>query len=66
MFSPPWYEWPLVCGARSRGVAWLRVCGFGVVVKDRTVCPELYSERNGLRRLVRLGRYTMTLLTPRT
>ncbi len=40
------------CG---RGFFWVRVFGRGVQVKDVRLHPLLFSERNGYRRVLRLG-----------
>lgn len=38
------------------GHFWIRVCGFGLVVKDVTRWPLLFSERYGYTRRLYLGR----------
>ena len=34
----------------SPGLFWFRVCGWGLVIKDPTLYPPMFSERMGYRR----------------
>lgn len=45
------------------GMFWFRICGYGLVVSDKTINPPLFSERNGLRRWLRIGRYGIRWLS---
>ena len=50
------------CYHREPGLTWFRVFGVGLVVKDTTRHSPTFSERMGLVRRVRLGRWTVSLL----
>lgn len=44
------------------GGCWFRVFGYGLRVVDRSKHPPLWSERNGRRRVLQVGRYSISLL----
>jgi len=48
-----------------RGIGWLRLFGYGLLVKDRKRHPPLFSERNGYRKFVYVGRVAIGFLKPR-
>ena len=52
----------IFCHHREPGLLWFRVFGVGLVVKDVTRHPLMFSERQGLVRLVRLGRWLVRWL----
>ncbi len=59
-----WYDWPFICGHREVGLAWVRVCGFGIHGKDTGKFPLLFGERNGMSFGIRIGRFYFGLLKP--
>ena len=57
-------EWRLFCGSRWDGGWWFRICGFGIRCADRSKHRALFSERNGLVKVLRIGRWSFRFLTP--
>ncbi len=53
---------PMICGARWRGGFWIRVFGYGIRVVDRKQHPPVFSERMGLVKVLRIGRYSIGYL----
>jgi hypothetical protein len=45
------------------GGFWVRILGIGFSLEDRTKRAALFSERNGLRPVLRIGRYAATILS---
>jgi hypothetical protein len=46
-----------------QGGFWLRVFGRGLSVQDRRVLPAMFSERNGYRRVLRIGPWAIEPLS---
>lgn len=57
-------KYPFVCWHRSAGFLWVRLLGWGFLVKDTRQHRLLFSERMGLERFWRLGRYLVRGLVP--
>ena len=53
-----------VCGYRCKGLWWFRVYGYGIHYKNTRYHRPLFSERNGLRKKLKLGRYWFGALKP--
>ncbi len=45
------------------GVFWFWIDGYGLRVIDRTIYPPLFSERNGLIKVLRIGQWSIRRLT---
>lgn len=52
----------LICGYRWRGALWIRFCGIGFSIQDRTIWNPLFSERYGFRWGFQIGKYRVNLL----
>lgn len=50
----------------NRGVWWFRFgnWGPGLHIKDTTKAPILFSERSGLRKILRIGKWSIRYLKP--
>jgi hypothetical protein len=55
-------KFPLFCYYRKTGLLWFRVCGYGLEVKDTSRHRLLFSERLGLVRSLRVGKYFVHFL----
>lgn len=54
----------VLCGMLWRHGFWFRIFGYGVRVQDRSKEEALFSEREGLLKVYRIGRYSILLLHP--
>lgn len=45
-----------------RGGFWFRIFGYGVSVRDKKRFPPLFSERQGSRRVYRVGKWGIEIL----
>lgn len=45
------------------GGFWFRVYGVGLRVQDRTMHPALFSERNGYIKVLRVGKWSIRVIT---
>ena len=44
------------------GGCWFRVCGYGISINDMRIHPPLFSERQGHRKALRIGHFSIKLL----
>jgi hypothetical protein len=56
--------YPVLCGWRMKGSAWVRLFGYGVLVKDLRLHRPTFSERQGLAWWFRVGNYGVTFFGP--
>lgn len=47
------------------GGGWFRIAGFGLAWKDTRKHRPLFSERNGFRRSLMIGHWSITALVPK-
>jgi len=47
---------------RCDGLFWFRIFGYGLHIKDMTKHPPLFSERNGNRKHLRIGKWSIGIL----
>lgn len=47
---------------RTKGLWWFRVCGYGIHYKNTRYHAELFSERMGYRKKLKLGRHRFGIL----
>lgn len=61
----PVYAWAVTpfCYALYSGGFWFRIFGYGLGFTDHRKHPPLFSERNGLRRGLHVGRYCIKVLS---
>lgn len=46
----------------KKPIGWIRIFGYGIRWKDLTMCPELFSERNGYCKIVYIGKWSIKWL----
>lgn len=46
----------------GRGVFWFRVLGYGVHVADKCINPPMFSERSGIVKVYRFGKWGVKFL----
>ena len=51
------------CSALA-GLAWFRLFGYGVIIKETRRHPLLFSERNGMRKQLQVGPFSLRGLRP--
>lgn len=56
--------YPSFCYHRSKGYFWFRLFGYGLHVKDSTITPMLFSERNGYTKYLKVGKWKIKILKP--
>ena len=54
----------IVHGYIGNGAFWIRVFGYGFLFKDTAINPLMFSERNGYRQGVFIGRFFLRSLQP--
>lgn len=57
-------KFPPFCGHRWDGGWWFRIYGYGLRCSDRTKREALFSERAGLVRVLRVGKWSIAFLSP--
>ena len=48
------------------GGFWIRLAGYGISVSDKIKHPPLFSERNGYRKVYRVGRWGIEFISANT
>jgi hypothetical protein len=57
-------KYPFFCKHKTIGFSWFRIFGYGLVIKDITIHPMIFSERMKKRRYLLIGKYLIKHITP--